>query len=134
MTARLTIPEIVDSIKADDVADELHKALNSVIDRTCEKLRDHLLDEFQLDFEYITDQRAIEIVKKLLRGEGLERFALRLQQSWKGEPFSYDPAGIRKAIVRDFGNEIATAEMHEMQEEIKRLNDRVNYLEMRREY
>lgn len=123
------IRAIFSELPKDRVMQELKNAVDEVAQKVLDSVQDYMLDEYVLQFEEAVVKKARRIVEAILRGESLESFGLRLQERWNkpDEQFAYDREKIRETLVRDFGDAIMTAEMHELKKENQRLAEDLKY-------
>ena len=118
-----SVEAIFENLPKLKVVDEYKKALQSMTDKVCDELTDYMRDEYILRFNEIIERQARKVVEELLRGENLASFGLQLREAWNrpGEFHSYDGEKVRAALVRDFKDEIMTAEMHSLKEDNERM-------------
>lgn len=125
---REAVAKIFEALPQAEVMKKLKSTLDEVTERVCDQVLDYMQDEYVLRFNEIVERHARKVVEALLRGENLDTFGLRLREMFRsGEYHAYDGEKVRAAIVRDFAEEIRTAEMHELQAENKRLREQVEW-------
>jgi hypothetical protein len=123
-----SVADIFKNLPKLEVFAEYKKTLENVTDKACDELLSYMEDEYILRFEEVIMHKARKLIQELLKGENLDEFALKAKKHWNSdELFTYDSDKIRKAIVRDFANEIQNAELLELQKDNKRLEESLKW-------
>lgn len=130
---RKDVAAIFENFPKLEVAERFKKALSEMTDKACDELTAYMQDEYVLRFEEIVEKQAKKVVEALLRGENLDSFGLQVREYYgrTGELYAYDGEKVREAIVRDFGEQIQTAEMLELRKDNERMRKDLEYIRQR---
>lgn len=117
--------EFLSKVQVDREVEAFRKALDDLVDAAAEQLREQISDEYY--FQDLINHKAKELLIEMLNGNDLAKYGLETRKFFSNltryEECAFDYFGVRRALIKDFGDKIVNAEIIELNKRIKGLTE-----------